>query len=57
MTMKWNAWEVEGDDHALLALAGHSTRDEFERDRQQRAQEMMQWCSIKPAYAIARLHQ
>lgn len=49
MHEKWKAWEVENDEHALLALAGHSTREEFENDRQQRAQEVMEWCSIKLA--------
>jgi len=41
-----NAWEVESDEHAFLALAGHSTREEFERDRQQHAKEIVQFCGI-----------
>jgi SAM-dependent methyltransferase len=49
MSEKGNAWEVDSDEHALLALAGHSTREEFERDRQKRAQEVADWCSIKAA--------
>ena len=40
-----NAWEVESDEHALLALAGSNTLDEFERDRQERAREVIHWCS------------
>ncbi len=43
-----NAWEVGDEGHALLALAGHSTQEEFESDRQQRAEQMMEWCSITP---------
>jgi len=41
-----NAWEVESDEHALLALAGHSTREEFESDRRQHAKEIVELCSI-----------
>ena len=43
-----NAWEVESDEHALLALAGSNTLDEFERDRQERAREVIHWCSVLP---------
>ena len=43
-----NAWEFTTDEHELFALAGHVSRDEFERDRQQRAQEVVGWCSIQP---------
>ncbi|MGC2108163.1 MAG: class I SAM-dependent methyltransferase [Candidatus Korobacteraceae bacterium] len=46
MSIIRNTWEVSNDDQALLALAGHSTREEFERDRQERAREVAQWCSI-----------
>jgi len=41
-----NAWEVVTDEHALLALAGDSTREEFERDREERVREVIEWCSI-----------
>lgn len=41
-----NAWEVGSDEQAFLALAGHSTLDEFERDRRERAKEVVGWCSI-----------
>ena len=41
-----NAWEVETGEQALLALAGHSTREAFERDRQERAREVVNWCSV-----------
>ena len=43
-----NAWELREDEDGLLQLAGHSTREEFERDRQQHASEIVQFCSIKP---------
>ena len=43
-----NAWEVESDEHALLALAGSNTLEEFERDRQERAREVILWCSVSP---------
>jgi len=46
MDVTRNAWEVADDDHALLALAGHSTPEEFELDRQERAKEVAGWCSI-----------
>ena len=43
-----NAWELAEGEDPLLKLAGHSTREEFERDRQQHAGEIVQFCSIKP---------
>lgn len=43
-----NAWEVKDDKEALLALAGHDTPEEFARDRQLRAAEVAQWCSVGP---------
>jgi len=45
-----NAWEVTSDEAALLALAGHSTRQEFEADRRRRAEDVVAWCSIKPTH-------
>ena len=41
-----NAWELEQGDDGFLKLSGHTTREEFERDRQQHASEIVQFCSI-----------
>jgi SAM-dependent methyltransferase len=41
-----NAWEFQTDEQALLALAGHSTREEFDRDREERAREVAGLCEI-----------
>lgn len=41
-----NAWEVESDEHAFLALAGNATREEFERDRQHHANDIVGLCNI-----------
>lgn len=41
-----NAWELEAGDDGLLKLSGHTTREEFERDRQQHAAEIAQFCSL-----------
>ena len=41
-----NAWEVENDEHALLALAGHNTPEEFEKDRRYHAGEIARLCSV-----------
>jgi SAM-dependent methyltransferase len=46
MSVKLNAWETPDDEHTLLALAGHSTYGEFQKDRKQRARELLQWCDI-----------
>lgn len=46
MDVMKNAWEVETADQAFLALAGHATREEFESDRRQHAEEIVQICSI-----------
>src|SRR5579871_6545927 len=46
MSVKLNAWETTDDEHALRALAGHTTYSEFQKDRQQRAREVIQWCDI-----------
>jgi cyclopropane fatty-acyl-phospholipid synthase-like methyltransferase len=48
MNVKLNAWEVTNDRHAMLALAGETTRDEFVEDRQKRAAELLDWCQIAP---------
>ncbi len=37
-----NAWEVDDKDE-LLALHGHGSREEFIRDRQERAKEIVDW--------------
>lgn len=41
-----NAWELEEGDDGFLKLSGHTTREEFERDRQLHATEIVQFCSI-----------
>jgi SAM-dependent methyltransferase len=41
-----NAWELGEGEDGLLKLAGHATREEFERDRQQHAGEIVKFCSI-----------
>jgi SAM-dependent methyltransferase len=41
-----NAWELEEGDDGFLKLSGRTTREEFERDRQQHAAEIVQFCSI-----------
>jgi ubiquinone/menaquinone biosynthesis C-methylase UbiE len=41
-----NAWELEEGEGALLKLAGHSTREQFEADRQEHAKQIVQFCSI-----------
>jgi SAM-dependent methyltransferase len=43
-----NAWEVSTDEQALLALAGHDTPEEFQRDREQRAKEVLALCEVAP---------
>lgn len=42
-----NAWELSEGEDGLLKLAGHSTREEFEQDRQQHSKEIVQFCSIE----------
>lgn len=42
-----NAWEVDDKDE-LLALHGHGSREEFIQDRQERAKEIVDWCSVTP---------
>jgi SAM-dependent methyltransferase len=46
MDVKRNAWELEEGEDGLLQLAGHGTRAEFDRDRQQHAREIVQFCKI-----------
>lgn len=46
MDVKRNAWELEEGEDGLLKLAGHATREEFDRDRQQHATEIVRFCSI-----------
>jgi len=41
-----NAWEVQNDEQALLALAGHNTLEEFERDRRNRADQIVRICVV-----------
>lgn len=41
-----NAWEVESEAQAVRALAGHSTTEEIERDRERRAAEVAKVCRI-----------
>ena len=43
-----NAWEVKDDRHALLALAGNHTAEEFASNRQLRAKDVADWCAIGP---------
>ncbi len=43
-----NAWELEQGEDALLKLAGRSTREEFEENRQEHAKQIVQFCSITP---------
>jgi SAM-dependent methyltransferase len=43
-----NAWEVETDEQMLLALAGHSTREEYLQNRRERAAEVIELCRIGP---------
>jgi SAM-dependent methyltransferase len=43
-----NAWELGENEDGLLKLAGHSTREEFEKDRRQHAQEITRFCRITP---------
>lgn len=44
--IKKNAWEVETEAQAILALAGHSTAEEIEHDRERRATEVVKVCRI-----------
>lgn len=46
MDVKRNAWELEEGEDGLLKLAGHATREEFDRDRREHAKEIVQFCSI-----------
>jgi SAM-dependent methyltransferase len=46
MDVKRNAWELEEGEDGLLKLAGHATREEFDRDRQESAKQIIQFCSI-----------
>jgi ubiquinone/menaquinone biosynthesis C-methylase UbiE len=43
-----NAWEVETDEQMLLALAGHSTREDYLQNRRERAGEVIELCGIGP---------
>ena len=43
-----NAWELGENEDGLLKLAGHSTREEFEQDRLQHAEEIARFCRITP---------
>lgn len=43
-----NAWELGENEDGLLKLAGHSTREEFEQDRRQHAEEIARFCRIAP---------
>ena len=47
MDVTRNAWEGT-EEQSLDKLAGHSTHEEFEADRRQRASEVVEWCSIGP---------
>jgi predicted TPR repeat methyltransferase len=49
--IKLNAWEVETEADAVLALAGHSTAEEIVRDRAQRADEVAKACRIEAGHA------
>jgi SAM-dependent methyltransferase len=44
-----NAWEVETDEHMLLALTGHVSREEYLQNRKERAVEVLDLCRIGPA--------
>jgi SAM-dependent methyltransferase len=41
-------WEPPDDERALLALAGRTTQEAFEANRQQRAQDVAGWCAVSP---------
>jgi SAM-dependent methyltransferase len=41
-----NAWEIQNDEQALRALAGHDTPEEFARDRRYHAGEIARLCAI-----------
>jgi SAM-dependent methyltransferase len=41
-----NAWEIQSEEQALLALAGHNTPEEFERDRRYHAGEIARLCAV-----------
>jgi len=43
-----NAWELGENEDGLLKLAGHSTREQFEQDRRQHAEEIAGFCRITP---------
>jgi SAM-dependent methyltransferase len=43
-----NAWEVETDDQALLALAGNVTDEKYRQDRLRRADDVRRVCAIQP---------
>ena len=47
--MSPKAWEVETDEQMLLALAGQYTRDEYLRNRRERAAEVVDLCRIDPS--------
>lgn len=46
MDVTRNAWELKDGEDGLLKLAGHATREEFDRDREQSAKEIIGFCSI-----------
>jgi SAM-dependent methyltransferase len=48
MNVVRNAWELGDNEDGLLKLAGHSTREEFEQDRRQHAEEIARFCRITP---------
>jgi ubiquinone/menaquinone biosynthesis C-methylase UbiE len=42
-----NAWEIKSDEHELLALAGHSTKESYIENRKQRAKELISLCGLE----------
>jgi glycosyltransferase involved in cell wall biosynthesis/GT2 family glycosyltransferase len=42
----YNAWEVETDEQALLALAGHDSHEKYLQDRKERAADVIDLCRI-----------
>jgi hypothetical protein len=44
MDIRLNAWEVESNEHMLLALTGHASREEYQANRRERAQQVIELC-------------
>lgn len=42
-----NAWEVDSDENMMLALTGHTRREEYLRDREERAREVLSYCGVE----------